>query len=95
MESRKRKLPARASARVEAVSKKRTSTPPREPSRAPTPVVQEDPLPKTLLPGRPLPTVDKQQDDDLSLSEYQSIAERYAYPLYFRGNPALMFATAK
>lgn len=76
MESRKRKLPARASARVEAVTKKRTSTPPREPSRQPAPVVVEDPLPKSIQHGKPLPTVDKQQPDDLPLDEYQSIAER-------------------
>jgi hypothetical protein len=80
MESKKRKLPARTSSRVEAASKKRTSTPPREPARPPTPapvvVVEKEPLPKSIVPGKPLPTVEQQQPDDLSSSEYQSIAER-------------------
>lgn len=79
MESKKRKLPARTSSRVEAASKKRTSTPPREPARPPTPVpvvVEKEPLPKSIAPGKPLPTVEQQQPDDLSSSEYQSIAER-------------------
>ncbi|OBT85967.1 hypothetical protein VE02_04797 [Pseudogymnoascus sp. 03VT05] len=79
MESKKRKLPARTSSRVEAASKKRTSTPPREPARPPTPVpvvvVEKEPLPKSIAPGKPLPTVEQQQPDDLSSSEYQSIAE--------------------
>lgn len=79
MESKKRKLPARTSSRVEAASKKRTSTPPREPTRPATPVpvvVEKEPLPKSIAPGKPLPTVEQQQPDDLSSSEYQSIAER-------------------
>jgi len=78
MESKKRKLPARASARVEAVSKKRTSTPPREATRPPTPVpvVVEEVLPKSVVAGKPLPTVEHQQPDDLSSTEYQSISER-------------------
>lgn len=80
MESKKRKLPARTSSRVEAASKKRTSTPPREPARPLTPVpvvvVEKEPLPKSIVPGKPLPTVEQQQPDDLSSSEYQSIAER-------------------
>ncbi len=78
-EVRKRKLPARASARVEAVAKKRTSTPPREPTRPPTPAVVEDPLPKSVVPGKPLPEVATPQLDDLPDSDYQSIAERLVH----------------
>lgn len=70
---RKRKLPARASARV-GVSKKRASTPP-EPSPAPTPV--EEGLPNSLVAGKPLPTVGEPQPDDLPNSKFQSVAERY------------------
>ncbi|KAI0976736.1 hypothetical protein F4678DRAFT_122821 [Xylaria arbuscula] len=90
---RKRKLPARAAARVEHVSKKRNSTPPdaasaSTPSSALTspqpaePVAQETqppptsaPLPKSLQPGQPLPTVEKPQPDELSNKEFQSIQE--------------------
>ncbi|KAI0907211.1 hypothetical protein F4823DRAFT_32594 [Ustulina deusta] len=90
---RKRKLPARAAARVEHVSKKRNSTPPdvsttSTPSSTLTspqpaePVAQEPPppptsapLPKSLQPGHPLPTVEKPQPDDLSNKEFQSIQE--------------------
>ncbi|KAI8958047.1 hypothetical protein F5Y11DRAFT_54639 [Daldinia sp. FL1419] len=82
---RKRKLPARAAARVEHVSKKRTATPPERsvtpaPASASTPVptetVPEDPpLPKSIQAGNPLPTVEHPQPDDLSSKDYQSIQE--------------------
>ncbi|KAI1152301.1 hypothetical protein F4825DRAFT_314273 [Nemania diffusa] len=90
---RKRKLPARAAARVEHVSKKRNSTPPdlsttSTPSSAltspqpaesvaqePPPSSTSTPLPKSLLPGQPLPTVEKPQPDDLSQKEFQSVQE--------------------
>jgi hypothetical protein len=76
---RKRKLPARA-ARVEAVSKKRTSTPPEQRTQTPTPTapppVVEESLPKSLVPGKPLPTLDAPQPENLSSKEYQSISER-------------------
>ncbi|KAI1309923.1 hypothetical protein F5Y03DRAFT_347860 [Xylaria venustula] len=91
---RKRKLPARAAARVEHVSKKRNSTPPdaasaSTPSSAlmspqPAEAVAQDtqppppisaPLPKSLQPGQPLPTVEKPQPDELSNKEFQSIQE--------------------
>jgi hypothetical protein len=76
---KKRKLPARlASARVENVSKKRTSTPPEpqalQPPQLPTPVVEER-LPKVIVVGQPLPTVDEPQPEDLPAKEYQSISE--------------------
>jgi len=76
---RKRKLPARA-ARVESVSKKRTSTPP-EPRTQPTPpppppVVVEESLPKSIVTGKPLPTVDTPQPENLSAKEFQTIPER-------------------
>lgn len=90
MESRKRKLPARAAARVEQVSKKgRTATPPEHrsatPIAAPTPVPEEEeqpqkppppPLPKSVQPGKPLPTVEDAQPEDLPVKDYQSIQER-------------------
>jgi hypothetical protein len=79
MEKKKRKLPARA-ARVEAVSKKRTSTPPEQRTQTPTPTapppVVEESLPKSLVPGKPLPTLDAPQPENLSSKEYQSISER-------------------
>ncbi|KAI6782285.1 uncharacterized protein J7T54_008371 [Emericellopsis cladophorae] len=77
---RKRKLPARAAARVESEAKRRQSTP-REKSEEPTPapVVEEPPtqpsLPRSIQPGKPLPTVEDAQPDDLSIKEYQSISE--------------------
>ncbi|CRK24383.1 hypothetical protein BN1708_013942 [Verticillium longisporum] len=83
---RKRKLPARAAARVDHIAKKRTSTPPDRLSpysRAPTPPPQspltaEVPqlqLPKSVQPGKPLPTVEQAQSDDLTLRDYQNIQE--------------------
>ncbi|KAK8133216.1 hypothetical protein PG999_001389 [Apiospora kogelbergensis] len=80
---RKRKLPPRAAARVEHVAKKRTATPPEKsatstpapPTPVPEPVVEEPPLPKSLQPGHPLPTVEKAQADDLSNKAYQSVQE--------------------
>ncbi|KAF3069632.1 hypothetical protein GL218_07966 [Daldinia childiae] len=82
---RKRKLPARAAARVEHVSKKRTATPPERsvtpvPASASTPIsteiVPEDPpLPKSIQAGNPLPTVEHPQPDDLLSKDYQSIQE--------------------
>ncbi|GJD04784.1 hypothetical protein ColKHC_13609 [Colletotrichum higginsianum] len=77
---RKRKLPARASARVEHVAKKRTVTPPEPRSVTPVPVPVEEPppppsLPKSIQPGKPLPTVEDPQPDDLTAREYQSFQE--------------------
>ncbi|KAI3322637.1 hypothetical protein HD806DRAFT_522979 [Xylariaceae sp. AK1471] len=87
---RKRKLPARAAARVEHASKKRNSSTPPElsttsapPPPEPTEPIFPDPppppaaaaLPSSLQPGHPLPTVEKPQPDDLSHAEFQSIQE--------------------
>ncbi|KAI0023904.1 hypothetical protein F4780DRAFT_29121 [Xylariomycetidae sp. FL0641] len=86
---RKRKLPARAAARVEHASKKRTSTPPERsvtpappppppPPPAPAPVdlpPEEPQLPRSLQPGNPLPTVETPQPEDLPSREYQSVQE--------------------
>ncbi|KAI0409804.1 hypothetical protein F4802DRAFT_2328 [Xylaria palmicola] len=91
---RKRKLPARAAARVEHVAKKRNSTPPdvsstsTPPSALTSPQPAEygaqeppssssasAPLPKSLQPGQPLPTVEKPQPDDLPPKDFQSIQE--------------------
>lgn len=77
---RKRKLPARA-ARVEQVSKKRTSTPPEQRTQTPTPSlppaqpVIEQILPQSIAPGKPLPTVDSPQPENLSANEFQTIPE--------------------
>lgn len=35
------------------------------------------PLPTAIQPGKPLPTVEDAQPDDLPVSQYQSIQERY------------------
>lgn len=82
---RKRKMPARAAARVEQASKKRTATPPDNrsatPVAAPPPPVEEpaapppQPLPKSVQPGKPLPVVDEPQPESLSSKDYQSIPE--------------------
>lgn len=80
---KKRKLPARAAARVEQAAKKRTATPPERTSVTPapstTPAVDEipaQPLPKSIQPGKPLPTVEDAQPDELSTKEFQSVQER-------------------
>ncbi|KAK0735997.1 hypothetical protein B0T21DRAFT_411207 [Apiosordaria backusii] len=86
---KKRKLPARAAARVEqaakrrntdstpkSVSKSATPTPAPAPEPEPTPV--EDvptPLPKSISAGKPLPTVDSPQPHDLSNKDYQTATE--------------------
>ncbi|KAK4141358.1 uncharacterized protein C8A04DRAFT_39194 [Dichotomopilus funicola] len=84
---RKRKLPARAAARAEQAAKRRTMTPPQRsvtPAPAPTPVPEPEPtpieeppapLPKTISAGKPLPTVDSPQPDDLSLHDFQTVTE--------------------
>ncbi|KAL0934834.1 uncharacterized protein CTRU02_209425 [Colletotrichum truncatum] len=77
---RKRKLPARAAARVEHIAKKRTVTPPEHRSLTPVPAPVEEPppppsLPKSVQPGKPLPTVEDPQPDDLPAKEYQSFQE--------------------
>ncbi|KAJ5041747.1 uncharacterized protein L3040_005316 [Drepanopeziza brunnea f. sp. 'multigermtubi'] len=75
---RKRKLPARA-ARVEAVSKKRTSTPPEQRLQTPTPPapppVVEETLPRSIAAGKPLPTVEEPQPENLPASQYQTVTE--------------------
>ncbi|KAI0829566.1 hypothetical protein F5Y06DRAFT_282676, partial [Hypoxylon sp. FL0890] len=80
---RKRKLPARAAARVDHVSKKRTATPPERsltpvpaPTPAPAEAVPEEPqLPRSIQAGNPLPTVEHPQPDDPLNKDYQSIQE--------------------
>ncbi|KAH6720529.1 hypothetical protein BKA61DRAFT_236581 [Leptodontidium sp. MPI-SDFR-AT-0119] len=83
---RKRKLPARA-ARVESVSKKRTSTPPEQRTQTPTPPTPqaqppppppapvEESLPRCIVPGKPLPTVEEPQPENLPSSHFQTIPE--------------------
>lgn len=77
---KKRKLPARA-ARVESNSKKRTTTPPGSQTHTtvtslPVNVPPErTPLPTSIAPGKPLPTVTQPQSISLSVKEYQSIPE--------------------
>ncbi|KAL2133814.1 hypothetical protein VTI74DRAFT_1620 [Chaetomium olivicolor] len=80
---KKRKLPARAAARAEQAAKRRTMTPPQRsatpapvPEPEPTPVEDAPtPLPKSITSGKPLPTVDSSQPDDLPMSDYQSVTE--------------------
>jgi hypothetical protein len=72
---KKRKLPARGTR--ESASKKRASTPPelQTPQVAPSPpAVVQEPLPKKLVSGEPLPTVAVPQPDDLN--GFQTISER-------------------
>ncbi|KAM0218356.1 hypothetical protein ACHAPA_002442 [Fusarium lateritium] len=84
---RKRKLPARAAARGENAAKKRnitpredsaTPAPPPAPAPAPEPEPEEPPpppLPKSIQAGKPLPTVEVAQPEDLSSKEYQTVGE--------------------
>ncbi|KAJ4329231.1 hypothetical protein N0V84_000357 [Fusarium piperis] len=81
---RKRKLPARAAARGDHAAKKRNVTP-RErsatPAAPPAPPAPEPelppppPLPKSIQAGKPLPTVEVAQPEDLSSKDYQSVGE--------------------
>lgn len=64
-------------------------TPPQRsvtPAPAPTPAPEPEPapveelpapLPKSISAGKPLPTVDSPQPDDLSLHDFQTVTERY------------------
>ncbi|KAH7627968.1 hypothetical protein B0T09DRAFT_173722 [Sordaria sp. MPI-SDFR-AT-0083] len=87
---KKRKLPPRAAARSEQAAKRRqTDTPPtstksstpapapqKEPE--PEPVVEEPPkqtLPSSIAAGKPLPTVEEPQPEDLSTKDYQTLQE--------------------
>ncbi|KAB8290559.1 hypothetical protein EYC80_010984 [Monilinia laxa] len=84
---RKRKLPARSSrggggpgAGGEPANKKRTATPPDRstpitPQSQSTPQPVEETLPKSIVVGMPLPTVDEPQSEDLSSKEFQTISE--------------------
>ncbi|KAK4184496.1 hypothetical protein QBC35DRAFT_51275 [Podospora australis] len=87
---KKRKLPARAAARVEQQAAKRrhispqqkskSSTPTPAPAPAPAPELPPaeeapPPLPKSVTAGKPLPTVDSPQPSDLPNTEYQSVTE--------------------
>ncbi|TGO56954.1 hypothetical protein BCON_0071g00080 [Botryotinia convoluta] len=72
---RKRKLPARSSRGGEPANKKRTATPPdRSISATPQPPIEET-LPKSIVAGMPLPTVDEPQSDNLSSKDFQTISE--------------------
>ncbi|THV49759.1 hypothetical protein BGAL_0180g00070 [Botrytis galanthina] len=72
---RKRKLPARSSRGGEPANKKRTATPPdRSISATPQPPIEET-LPKNIVAGMPLPTVDEPQSDNLSSKDFQTISE--------------------
>ncbi|KPM45886.1 hypothetical protein AK830_g644 [Neonectria ditissima] len=80
---RKRKLPARAAARSEHISKKRNITPrersatPAVPPPPPPPPKEPSPppLPTSIQARQPLPTVEAAQPEDLSSKEYQSVGE--------------------
>ncbi|KAM7194392.1 hypothetical protein V8F33_007280 [Rhypophila sp. PSN 637] len=84
---KKRKLPARAAAREQSSKKRNISPvqrsetpvpPPAEPTPDPkTAPVDEPPpsLPTSITPGKPLPTVETPQPEDLSMTDYQSIQE--------------------
>lgn len=83
---RKRKLPARAAARGDHAAKKRnvtprerSATPAAPPAPPPAPEPEEPPpppLPKSIQAGKPLPTVEVAQPEDLSSKDYQSVGER-------------------
>ncbi|KAM5384516.1 hypothetical protein ACJZ2D_001552 [Fusarium nematophilum] len=81
---RKRKLPARAAARGDQAAKKRNVTPrersatPAAPPPPPPPAPEPEeppppPLPKSVQAGKPLPTVEVAQPDDLSSKEFHGV----------------------
>ncbi|KAM0441185.1 hypothetical protein ACHAPT_000491 [Fusarium lateritium] len=82
---RKRKLPARAAARGDHAAKKRnvtprerSATPAAPPAPPPAPEPEEPPpppLPKSIQAGKPLPTVEVAQPEDLPSKDYQSVGE--------------------
>ncbi|KJZ78155.1 hypothetical protein HIM_02193 [Hirsutella minnesotensis 3608] len=84
---KKRKLPARAAARVEQAAKKRhVASRERSPSPAPVQPVKKEPtppppppprpsLPTSIQVGKPLPTIENAQPEDLSTKEFQSVSE--------------------
>ncbi|KAK3388623.1 hypothetical protein B0T20DRAFT_386733 [Sordaria brevicollis] len=87
---KKRKLPPRAAARSEQAAKRRqTDTPPTSTkSSTPAPAPQKEPepepvaevppkqtLPSSITPGKPLPTVEEPQPEDLSTKDYQTLQE--------------------
>ncbi|PHH63075.1 hypothetical protein CDD81_6320 [Ophiocordyceps australis] len=85
---KKRKLPARAAARHEQAAKRRSlanreASPAVTPAPAPSassrpvrePTPPPPPLPTSIQVGKPLPTVQDAQLEDLSIKEYQSISE--------------------
>jgi hypothetical protein len=88
---KKRKLPARAAARSEQAAKKRnmssrersetpaksaTPQPVEEPEPEPTPPPPPPPLPHSIQTGKPLPTVEDAQAEDLDVKEFQDYTER-------------------
>jgi hypothetical protein len=57
----------------------RSATPAPVPVPEPEPALVEDippPLPKSIAAGKPLPTVDSPQPDDLPSSDFQTVTER-------------------
>ncbi len=59
------------------IKKRRQSTAPPPPTPQPLTVPVEEGLPVKLKDGQPLPTVPEQQNASLSITEFQSIAERF------------------
>ncbi|KAL5611576.1 hypothetical protein BROUX41_000839 [Berkeleyomyces rouxiae] len=83
---RKRKLPPRGASRVEHVSKKRTMTPDKDSTRSasvtPAPAVEvpppqdpPTPLPTSMQAGKPLPTLESPQPEDISSTDFQDYKE--------------------
>lgn len=59
------------------MKKRRQSTPPPLTTPQPLTVPVEEGLPVKLKDGQPLPIVPQQQNTNLSITEFQSIAERF------------------
>ncbi|KAH8816400.1 hypothetical protein F5884DRAFT_221152 [Xylogone sp. PMI_703] len=72
---RKRKLPARGARGEPAHATKKRATPEKHTAPTPPPAPVEEPLPTSIVAGKPLPTVNVPQPDNLSSREYQSISE--------------------
>ncbi|RAL68330.1 hypothetical protein DID88_007060 [Monilinia fructigena] len=75
-----RRSRSRSRSRRRACKQKRTATPPDRstpitPQSQSTPQPVEETLPKSIVAGMPLPTVDEPQSEDLSSKEFQSISE--------------------
>lgn len=76
--TKKRKSQGGAAVQLGRSETPAAATPTPAPDLAPAPEEElPPPLPKSITAGKPLPTVDVPQPDDLSTKDYQSVSERF------------------